>query len=84
MDVTAVVESEVKIFVAGLGDGEEGDPWIWRRGGGGSEGGGAVVWGVEEVFAGAGVLGVGVFAHGFFGGEMVWAWFWSMWMTGVC
>ena len=63
MDVTIIVEDEVVIFVAGFRDGEEGDPWVLRRGGG-SEGGGAVLGGAEEVLAGAGVLGVGVFAHG--------------------
>ena len=63
MFVTAIVEDDVVIFVAGFRDGEEGDPWLSRRGRVG-EGGGAVLGGVEEEFAGAGVLGVGEFAHG--------------------
>lgn len=64
-DFTRIVEIEVGILVAGVRDGEEGHPWPPRRGrGGGSENGGAVLRATAEIFAGAGVLGVDVFAHG--------------------
>lgn len=65
-DGIRIVEFEVEVLVGGVSGGDEADPWLLRRGRAG-QGGSTVLGGVEEDFAGAGVLGVGVFAHGFRG-----------------